>query len=69
MVSIHSLISLTSVVEKLFESIIAKNIRDQFDKQNLINSSLHGFIKSKLCYTGYLLFHKKVYEARDRSDN
>lgn len=45
MVSNYPPVSLTSVVEKLFESIIAKNIHENFHKYNLINDFKNGFIK------------------------
>ena len=62
-------ISLTSVVGKLFESIIAKNIRDHLDKHNLIKGSQHDFVKGKSCLTNLLSFYKKVYEAADNNDD
>ncbi len=44
-------VSLTSVVGKVLESIIARNIREHLDKHNLINQSHHGFTKGKSCLT------------------
>ena len=58
-------ISLSSVVGKLLESIIARNIREHLDKHKLINESQHGFTKGKSCLTNLLSFYKRVYEAAD----
>ena len=38
-------ISLTSIVNKLLESIIANKIREHLEKFSLINDSQHGFSK------------------------
>ena len=62
-------VSLTSVVGKLMESLIAKNIRDHLDKHNLINPSQHGFTKGKSCLTNLLSFYNRVYEAADNGDS
>ena len=58
-------VSLTSVVGKLLESIIAKNIREHLDKHSLINDSQHGFTKGRSCLTNLLSFYRKVYETAD----
>ena len=44
-------ISLTSIIGKIMESIIARNIREHLEKHNLINESQHGFTKGKSCIT------------------
>ena len=44
-------VSLTSVICKLLESIIGDHIMDFLIKHKLINSSQHGFLKSKSCLT------------------
>ena len=62
-------ISLTSVVGKLLESIIARNIREHLEKYNLIKSTQHGFMKGKSCLTNLLTFYRKVYEAADKDEN
>ena len=62
-------VSLTSVVGKIMESIITKNIREHLDKHNLINQSQHGFMKGKSCLTNLLSFYSKVYEAADNGDS
>ena len=62
-------VSLTSVVGKMMESIIARNIRDHLDKHKLIKESQHGFSKGKSCLTNLLSFYSKVYEAADNDEN
>ena len=62
-------ISLTSVIGKIMESIIARNIREHLEKHNLINESQHGFTKGKSCITNLLSFNNKVYEAADSGEN
>ena len=47
-------VSLTSVICKLLESIIRDHIMDFLIKHKLINSSQHGFLKSKSCLTNLL---------------
>ncbi len=41
----YRLINSTSVIGKMFESVIADNIRQHIDTHNLIHDSQHGFIK------------------------
>ena len=62
-------VSLTSVVGKLLESIITKNIREHLDKHKLINDSQHGFCKGRSCLTNLLSFYRKAYEAVDNNDS
>ena len=38
-------VSLTSIVGKLFESVIKDNIVEHLDKHSLIRSSQHGFTR------------------------
>ena len=52
-------VSLTSVICKLLESIIRDHIMDFLIKHKLINSSQHGFLKSKSCLTNWLCFLRK----------
>ena len=52
-------LSLTSVICKLLESIIRDHIMDFLTKHKLINSSQHGFLKSKSCLTHLLCFLRK----------
>ena len=53
-------VSLTSVICKLLESIIRDHIMDFLIKHKLINSSQHGFLKSKSCLTNLLCFFEEV---------
>ena len=47
------------------ESIIAKKIREHLDKHNLIN----GFADGKSCFTNFLSFCSKVYEAMNSGES
>ena len=62
-------ISLTSVIGKMLESIIARVIRGHLDLHDLINDSQHGFTKGKSCLTNLLSFYKTVYQAADSDSN
>ena len=62
-------VSLTSIVGKMMESVIAKNIREHLERHKLINESQHGFTKGRSCLTNLLSFYSKVYEAADNGDN
>ena len=62
-------ISLTSIVGKMLESIIARRIREHLNLYNLINESQHGFTKGKSCVTNLLSFYRSVFEATDNDDN
>ena len=62
-------ISLTSVVGKMLESIIARSIRDHLERHSLINDSQHGFTTGRSCLTNLLSFYKKVIEAVDQDQN
>ena len=53
-------VSLTSVIFKLLESIIRDHIMDFLIKHKLINSSQHGFLKSKSCLTNLLCFFEEI---------
>ena len=59
-------ISLTSIVGKLMESIIAKNYAEHLD--TILLTTQHGLTKGKLCLTKHNE-HGKVCEAADGSDN
>ena len=58
-------ISLTSIIGKLLESIIATKIRSHLETFNLIHSSQHGFTQGRSCLTNLLSFFSEVYEAVD----
>ena len=62
-------ISLTSVIGKMLESIIAKRIREHLEFNELIVDSQHGFTKGKSCLTNLLSFYRTVYEAADADDS
>ena len=62
-------ISLTSVIGKMLESIIAKRIREHLEVNELIADSQHGFTKGKSCLTNLLSFYRTVYEAADVGDS
>ena len=53
-------VSLTSVICKLLESINRDHIMDFLIKHKLINSSQHGFLKSKSCLTNLLCFFEEI---------
>ena len=61
-------ISLTSVVGKMLEAIIARAIRKHLDDHKLIRHSQHGFSKGKSCLTNLLSFYRKVFETIDNGD-
>ena len=58
-------VSLTSVICKLLESIIRDHIMDFLIKHKLINSSQHGFLKSKSCLTNLLCFVEEITKWMD----
>ena len=60
-------VSLTSVIGKLLESIMAKNIREHLDRHNLIKDSQHGFSKGKSCLKNLLSFYRNVFETADNN--
>ena len=49
-----------SVICKLLESIIRDHMMDFLIKHKLINSSQHGFLKSKSCLTNLLCFFEEI---------
>ena len=53
-------VSLTSVVCKLFDTLIRDNMVEFLVKHNLINASKHGFLKAGSCLTNLLCFLKKL---------
>ena len=61
-------ISLTSVVGKMLEAIIARTVRKHLDNHKLIKHSQHGFSKGKSCLTNLLSFYRKVFETLDSGD-
>ena len=53
-------VSLTSIVGKLFESIVKDNIVEHLDRHSLIKGSQHGFTKGRSCLTNLLSFIETV---------
>ena len=61
-------ISLTSVVGKMLEALIAREIRRHLEEHQLVRYSQHGFSKGKSCLTNLLSFYRNVFETIDRGD-
>ena len=61
-------VSLTSIVGKLFESIIKDNIVEHLGKHSLIKDSQHGFTKGKSCLTNLLSFIDAVTMSVDEGN-
>ena len=61
-------ITLTSVVGKMLEAVIARAIRRHLDEHKLIRHSQHGFTKGNSCLTNVLSFYRKVFETIDKED-
>lgn len=59
---------LTSIVGKIFESIIKDNIVEHLDKYNLIRNSQHGFTKGRSCLTNLLSFMDSVTMSIDEGN-
>ena len=53
-------VSLTSVVYKLFETLIRDHMVEFLVKHKLINTSQHWFLKARSCLTNLLGFFKKL---------
>ena len=47
-------ISLTSIVSRIFEKILRNQVMNFLENNNLLNSSQHGFVRSKSCLTNLL---------------
>jgi hypothetical protein len=58
-------ISLTSVIGKLMESILADKIVEYLERNNLLRSSQHGFRHRPSCLTNLLSFFKNIIEIHD----
>ena len=56
----YRLVSLTSVVCKLLETLNRDHMVEFLVKHNLINTSQHGFLKAGSCLTNLLCFFKKL---------
>ena len=58
-------VSLTSVCCKMLESIIKDDIVNHLERKNLINSSLHGFMRGRSCTSNLLSFLERITLAVD----
>ena len=62
-------VSLTSIICKLFESIIRDHLVHYLESNILINNSQHGFRKGRSCLTNLLEFLDKVTGCVDSGEN
>ena len=53
-------VSLTSIVCKLLEGMIRDYIQDFSNKNDIISSNQHGFMKNRSCQTNLLTFYEEV---------
>jgi len=58
--SIYRLVSLTSQISKVFESIIPDEVVSFFERYGLIKEIQHGFRKGKSCLTNLLVFLDRI---------
>ena len=61
-------VSLTSIVCKIFESIVKDALSSHLERNKLISDSQHGFMKGRSCTTNLVEFFDKVTEAVDRGE-
>src|SRR5215469_16701143 len=61
----YRLISLTSIVGKIFEAILTNRLGAHLEERNLLNSSQHGFRRNRSCLTNLLEFFYVVVNAVD----
>jgi len=62
-------VSLTSIVCKLFETIIRDKLVSYLESNVLINNSQHGFRKGRSCFTNLLEFLDKITGCVDSGEN
>ena len=62
-------VSLTSIVCKLFESILRDQLQIFMEENSLINNSQHGFSKGRSCLTNLIEFFDRVFEWYDQGDS
>ena len=60
-------VSLTSVVGKILEGIIADRVTEHLDLNELISESQHGFRRGRSCLTNLLEFFHEMMSELDRS--
>lgn len=58
-------VSLTSIIGKLFESVIVDKLRCYLDANNKISDSQHGFRVGRSCLTNLICFYDKVMKSVD----
>ena len=63
----HRPVSLTSVPGKILESIIAEDIMEHLESNNLISNSQHGFRRGRSCLTNLLEFFHDMFSMYDKS--
>ena len=63
----HRPVSLTSVPGKMLESIIAEDITQHLESNNLISDSQHGFRRGRSCLTNLLEFFHDMFSLYDKS--
>ncbi len=61
-------VSLTSIVCKIFESIVKDALNSHLERNKLISDSQHGFMKGWSCTTNLVEFFDKVTESVDRGE-
>lgn len=59
-------VSLTSIICKIFESIIKDALNSHLERNHLIADSQHGFMKGRSCATNLIEFFEKVTKAVDQ---
>ena len=59
-------VSLTSILCKIFESILKDSIMDHLQDQKLIKDSQHGFMPGRSCATNLVLFQDKLTKIMDQ---
>lgn len=60
-------ISLTSIVGKMLESIVADRLVEHLDLNGLIGNSQHGFRRHRSCLTNLLEFFHNIFSMYDRT--
>lgn len=61
-------VSLTSIICKIYESIVKDEMIKHLEKFNLIKDSQHGFTKGRSCLTNLLEFFEEVTELLDKGN-
>jgi hypothetical protein len=61
-------VSLTSIVCKIFESVLKDKILEHLEKHSLIRDSQHGFTRGRSCLTNLLDFLEEVTKELDKGN-